>query len=77
MATDAEILAQLDAGILAVTTNLASGGAIVEYTVGGVRIRKESSVELLKTLQKMRETYQGMVNGANRSSGIATFGGVL
>lgn len=76
MATDAEIVAQLDAAILNVTTKIAAGDAITEYWEGEVKVKKESPAELLKTLRTMRDMYAAAAQtDTEREPGLMYYGG--
>lgn len=71
--SDASILANIEAGIVAVTAKIAAGDWIVEYREGPIHIKKASPTELLKALEDLRGTYEGRTE--DRSASISTFRG--
>lgn len=71
--SDASILANIEAGIVAVTAKIAAGDWIVEYREGPIHIKKASPTELLSALEDLRGTYEGRTE--DRSASISTFRG--
>lgn len=75
VATDAEILTSIKAGIAAVTAQIAAGNWIIEYREGPVHVKKASPAELLAALEELRGTYEARTE--DRAPSVSCFRGAV
>lgn len=76
MATPAELLTSIDAGITACTAAIASGNTITEWEEGPIRVKKSSTADLLTALMEMRKHF-AHAGATDRRAAAAFYGGRL